>query len=424
MVEGPREFQVFAKPAGAVCNLECRYCYYLKKKDLYGKGQSFRMSEDILEKYIVQHIDASSTPVIRFSWHGGEPTVLGPDYFRKVVALQRVHRPPGKRIANGIQTNGVLLDEEWGHFLAAEGFAVGLSLDGPKELHDCCRVSGRQAPTHARAMRGYRRLKQHGVPCDILCVVHSRNVHYPLEVYRFFKEIGADYIGFLPLVEPDGRFVSDLTAPAEALGDFLCAIFDEWLRRDIGRVKVQIFEEAIATAFGGEHGLCIFRKTCGDIPAVEHNGDFFPCDHFVDAEHRFGNINDTPLIELLEGPSQRAFGQAKLDGLPGFCKACDVLTMCNGGCPKDRFLRTPDGEGGLNYLCAGYKRFFAHCRPFVAELAALWRMQRLEDQPMPAPGGTARPGAKAGRNDPCPCGSGRKYKKCCMGIPTVGALKP
>ena len=185
---------------------------------------------------------------------------------------------------------------------------------------------------------------------------------------------------------PDGRFVSDLTAPAEALGDFLCAIFDEWLRRDIGRVKVQIFEEAIATAFGGEHGLRIFRKTCGDIPAGRAQRGLLPCDHFVDAEHRFGNINDTPLIELLEGPLQRAFGQAKLDGLPGFCKACDVLTMCNGGCPKDRFLRTPDGEGGLNYLCAGYKRFFTHCRPFVAELAALWRMQRLEDQPYAGPG--------------------------------------
>jgi len=248
-------------------------------------------------------------------------------------------------------------------------------------------------------------------------VVHARNVRYPIEVYRFFKEIGASYIGFLPLVEsqPDRCGVSDRTAPAEAFGDFLCTIFDEWLSEDIGRVKVQIFEEAVATALGQEHALCIFRKTCGDIPVIEHNGDFFSCDHFVDAEHHLGNIKETALVELLESPSQRAFGQAKLDGLPHFCKACEVLTMCNGGCPKDRFLHTPDGEGGLNYLCAGYKRFFAHCRPFVSELAALWERQHLEGQTVPAWGGAPRADAKTGRNDPCPCGSGRKYKKCCMG---------
>jgi uncharacterized protein len=417
MVKASRAFQVFAKPAGSVCNLQCHYCYYLKKEDLYGKGESFRMPDDILEEYIAQHIDASSAPVISFSWHGGEPTILGLDYFRKVVALQRKHRPPGRRISNGIQTNGTLINEEWGHFLATEGFAVGISLDGPKELHDRYRVGKKQEPTHERAIRGYRLLRQHGIPPDILCVVHARNVRYPIEVYRFFKEIGASYIGFLPLVQshPDGGGVSDLTAPAEAFGDFLCTIFDEWLREDIGRIKVQIFEEAVATALGQEHALCIFRKNCGDIPVIEHNGDFFSCDHFVDAEHHLGNIKETALVELLESPSQRAFGQAKLDGLPHFCKACEVLAMCNGGCPKDRVLHTPDGEGGLNYLCAGYKRFFAHCRPFVSELAALWERQHLEGQPLPAWGGAPRAGAKTGRNDPCPCGSGRKYKKCCMG---------
>jgi uncharacterized protein len=417
MVKASREFQVFAKPAGSVCNLQCHYCYYLKKEDLYGKGESFRMPDDILEEYIAQHIDASSAPVIRFSWHGGEPTVLGLDYFRKVVALQRKHRPPGRRISNGIQTNGTLISEEWCRFLATEGFAVGISLDGPKEIHDQYRVGKRQEPTHERAMRGYRLLRQHGIPCDILCVVHARNVRYSIEVYRFFKEIGASYIGFLPLVEsqPDRRGVSDRTAPAEAFGDFLCTIFDEWLSEDIGRIKVQIFEEAFATALGQEHALCIFRKNCGDIPVIEHNGDFFSCDHFVDAEHHLGNIKETPLVELLESPSQRAFGQAKLDGLPRFCKACEVLALCNGGCPKDRFLHTPDGDGGLNYLCAGYKRFFAHCRPFVSEVAALGKRQHLEGHTVPAWGGAPRTGAKTGRNDPCPCGSGRKYKKCCMG---------
>jgi uncharacterized protein len=418
MAEASHEFQVFVKPGGPVCNLQCHYCYYVKKEDLYRKGDSFRMPDDILEEYIVQHINASPAPVINFSWHGGEPTILGLDYFRKIVALQRKHQPPGRQIRNGIQTNGTLLDEGWCRFFAAEGFGVGLSLDGPRELHDPYRVNKHQDPTHEQALRGYALLKKHRIPFDILCVVHDRNVRHPAEVYRFFKQIGARYLGFLPLVElqPDGCSVSERTAPAEAFGNFLCTIFDEWLSQDIGRVKVQIFEEAIGTAFGQAHGLCIFRKTCGDIPVIEHKGDFFSCDHFVDADHRLGNIRETPLGELIESSSQRAFGQAKLNKLPGFCKACDVLTMCNGGCPKDRIVRMPDGEEGLNYLCAGYKRFFTHCTPFVTELSALWRRQQLEGQGIPTPdkvtGGTT---AKAGRNDPCPCGSGRKYKKCCMG---------
>ena len=414
MVKASREFQVFAKPAGAVCNLGCSYCYYLEKESLYPKGVPVGMPDDILEEYIAQHIDASPAPVIRFSWHGGEPTLLGLDYFRKIVALQRKHQRAGQRVSNGIQTNGTLLDEEWCSFLAAEGFAVGISLDGPKEMHDRYRLGKRREPTHERAMRGYALLRRYGIPCDILCVVHDRNVLHPIEVYRFFKSIKAGYIGFLPLVEPrpDGRGARGRTVPAEAFGDFLCAVFDEWLSADIGRVKVQIFEEAIGTAFGREHALCIFRETCGDVPVVERNGDFFSCDHFVDAEHRLGNIMETPLVELLDGPSQRAFGRAKSGGLPHCCKACEVLTMCNGGCPKDRFLTTPEGEDGLNYLCPGYKRFFSHCRPFVAELAALWQGRHLEER---GAGGATRTGAKTGRNEPCPCGSGLKYKKCCMG---------
>jgi uncharacterized protein len=417
MAEASREFQVFAKPGGSVCNLECRYCYYLKKKDLYQNGTSFRMSGDILEKYIVQHIDASDASVINFSWHGGEPTVLGLDYFRKIVELQRKHQPPGRQIRNGIQTNGTLLDEDWCRFLAEEGFGVGFSVDGPQELHDLYRINKKQGPTHEQVMRGYALLQKHRIPLDILCVVHDQNVRHPIEVYRFFKHIGACYLGFLPLVEfqPDGHGVSKRTVEAEAFGDFLCTIFDEWLSHDIGRVKVQIFEEAIGTAFGQDHALCIFRKTCGDIPVIEHNGDFFSCDHFVDAEHHLGNIRETSLVELLESPSQRAFGQAKLDELPLFCKDCEVLGMCNGGCPKDRFLRTPNGEEGLNYLCAGYKRFFTYCRPFIAELSALWRQQHFEGRRLPAPGEAISLSAKTGRNDPCPCGSGRKYKKCCMG---------
>jgi len=223
-------------------------------------------------------------------------------------------------------------------------------------------------------------------------------------------------VEFLPLVEPqpDGEGgVSHRTVPAEALGNFLCTIFDEWMSQDIERVKVQLFEEVARTAFGQEHALCIFRKTCGDVPVIEHNGDFFSCDHFVDTEHRLGNIQEAPLVDFLESPAQRSFGQAKLDTLPRSCQACEVRDMCHGGCPKDRILHTPDGEAGLNYLCAGYKRFFTHCQPFVAELAALWRQQSLEQQMPRAKGAGASP--KTGRNDPCPCGSGLKYKKCCLG---------
>jgi uncharacterized protein len=225
-------------------------------------------------------------------------------------------------------------------------------------------------------MRGYKLLQKHGVYTDILCVVNAQNVRFPLKVYRFFKQINAQYITFLPLLEPDGRGgVSQDSVPAEAWGEFLCSVFDEWRDHDIGRVKVQIFEEAARTAFNQEHSLCIFRPTCGDIPVVEHNGDFYACDHFVDDEHRLGNIRETPLVELLESPAQREFGRAKLETLPRYCRECGVKAMCNGGCPRNRFTVTPDGETGLNYLCTGYKRFFAHCQPFVSEVAALWRRQ-------------------------------------------------
>ncbi len=407
-----RDFQVFAKPVGAVCNLDCKYCYYLDKEYLFPRGQSLRMADDVLEQYILQQIDASPQEEITFSWHGGEPTLLGLDYFEKIIALQRKHRPAEKRISNGIQTNGTLLDEHWCRFLKREGFTVGLSLDGPRKLHDCYRVTKGQKPTHREAMRGYKLLRQHRIPCDLLCVVHAQNVNHPIEVYRFFKQIKAQYIGFLPLVEraPEGG-VSDRSVPAQALGRFLCTIFDEWLQRDIGRVMVQMFEEVARSAMGQEHALCIFRKTCGDVPVIEHNGDFFSCDHFVTKEHRLGNIGEMPLVELLESPRQQAFGAAKLDNLPDCCRRCDVLDLCHGGCPKDRLLQSEDGEAGLNYLCAGYKEFFLHCRPFASELALQSRLQPVEQQRVQG----TKAGKKTGRNDPCPCGSGRKYKNCCLG---------
>ncbi len=381
MVKALREFQVFVKPIGSICNLNCDYCYYLIKERLYPKGESFRMSDETLEEYIVQHISASPETVIRFSWHGGEPTLLGLEYFRKIVALQRKHRPPKRLIANGIQTNGTLLDEDWCQFLAAEGFAVGLSIDGPKEMHDQYRITKDQKPTYEQTMRGYRLLRKHQVYPDILCVVNAFNVQFPLQVYRFFKKIDVQYISFLPLVEMHPNIkggVTHASVPAEAWGKFLCTAFDEWIDMDIGKIKVQIFEEAARMAFNQEHSLCIFRPTCGDIPVVEHNGDFYSCDHFVNADHCLGNIRNTTLVELLESPRQRAFGRAKLESLPRCCRECEVRPMCNGECPKNRFLRTADGESGLNYLCSGYKRFFIHCQPFVSEVAAQWRLKNLK----------------------------------------------
>ncbi len=476
-----REFQIFAKPGGAICNLDCRYCYYLEKECLYPDTPSFRMSDELLEEYIVQHIEAfageavrqpgetSGGHTIRFSWHGGEPTILGLDYFRKIVSLQKKHAPtqkgsappqkqtatPGSQIVNAIVTNGTLLDEEWCRFLAAEGFAVGLSVDGPADLHDHHRVTKGREPTHERVMRGFRLLKDHGVPCDILCVVHDQNVRHPLRVFRFFKEVGATYLGFLPLVErrddqPSGSGeagagragdgatqcggVGEHTIPADAYGSFLCTIFDEWVQNDIGRIQVQIFDEAARPTRGLEHSLCIVRETCGDIPVLEHNGDLYSCDHFVAAEHLLGNIRQVPLAKLLASPAHAQFGNDKRDSLPRFCRECDVLDMCNGGCPKDRFIQTPDGEEGLNYLCAGFKRFFTHARPVFEKLVPRWKAGASAEQLMNAARDEGRgvedegskgtgPGAwsgkpreaRPGRNDPCPCGSGRKYKKCCLG---------
>jgi len=375
------------------------------------------MPDDLLENYIVQHLAASPDEVIRFSWHGGEPTVLGLDYFRRIVALQRKYQPAGRRISNGLQTNGFLLDEDWGRFLAAEDFAVGLSLDGPQKLHDLHRLTPSGRPTFEQTMRGYEILRQSGVNTDILCVVNADNVQSPVEVFGFFKKIKAPYVSFLPLVEPrmnQPGGIGNLSIASESWGDFLIAIFDEWVKGDIGKIKVQIFEEAARTAFGQEHSLCIFRPTCGDIPVIEHNGDFYSCDHFVDVEHRLGNIRETPLVRLLESPAQRNFGQIKSDSLPRYCRTCEVLEMCHGECPKNRFLRTPDGEAGLNFLCSGYRRFFNHARPFVESVAAEWHRQTRQKQTFPAPAVKTSTNPSPGRNDPCPCGSGRKYKKCCL----------
>ncbi len=378
MVKVSRDFQVFVKPIGPICNLDCHYCYYLKKEHLYPKIELFQMSDEILEKYIIQHIKASPETVIKFSWHGGEPTLLGIDYFRKIVAFQRKYQPHNRKIINGIQTNGTLLDEDWCHFFSEEGFNVGISLDGTQELHNKHRVNKNQQPTHKQVMHGYRLLQNYRINTEILCVVNSFNVQAPLKIYHFFKQINAEYITFLPLVERNldtNNGVKLMSVPPDAWGEFLCTIFNEWRDHDIGKIKIQIFEEAMRTAFNQEHSLCIFRPICGDIPIIEHNGDYYTCDHYVDNEHLLGNITETPLADLLASQAQRAFGEAKIKTLPQYCRECEVLNMCNGECPKNRFLTTPDGEPGMNYLCVGYKRFFTHIQPFILQVASIWHQQ-------------------------------------------------
>jgi uncharacterized protein len=414
-----REFQIMVKTVGAICNLDCHYCYYLKKESLYPRGSVFRMNDELLEKYISQHIRATPTEIVSFSWHGGEPTLIGIEFFQKAVELQKKHLPPNKKLINGIQTNGLLIDDKWCDFLAQENFYIGLSLDGPKDLHDRYRVTKGQKPTHKQVVQAYQRLRRHKVHVDLLCVVHDVNVKHPTAVYRHLKEIGGEYLQFLPLVEraddPERSLVSR-SVPAAAYGEFLCTIFDEWVRNDVGRIFIQLFDESVRPFLGMEHALCIYRETCGDVPVVEHNGDFYSCDHYVLPEYKIGNVNEQPLADLLEHPAQRDFGQQKWTTLPRFCRQCEVRSMCNGGCPKDRFIKTPDGEDGLNYLCSGLKRFFIHSRPYFQKFASLVDAGEPTEKLMEVvrAENAKRTGPQTGRNDPCPCGSGKKYKRCCL----------
>lgn len=339
------------------------------------------MTDENLEKYIILHIEASTEPDISFSWHGGEPTLAGLDFFRKVVNLQQRRKPSGRNIINGIQTNATLLNDNWCKFLASEGFFVGISIDGPEELHNKFRVSKGKAGSFRKTLNGYELLKKHNIPTELLTVVNAENVNFPHEVYRFLKQLGSKYMTFLPLVEREPGShsgASSISVPAAAFGSFLSTIFDEWVTEDIGSIKIQIIEEAARTAFNQEHTLCIFKKTCGGVPVVEHNGDFFSCDHYVDKEHLIGNIYKISLTEMLDSKEQQAFGLAKLITLPTYCLECEVRNMCNGECPKNRFIKSPSGEPGLNYLCPGYKRFFNHVKPFVDIIAEEWHNKKKE----------------------------------------------
>ncbi|MGZ4705405.1 MAG: anaerobic sulfatase maturase [Acidimicrobiales bacterium] len=408
----PAGFHVLAKPTGPICNLDCEYCFFLSKEALY-PGDRFRMGDDLLDTYIRQLLESHTTPEVTIAWQGGEPTLMGVDHFRRAIELVEHYRRPGQTVEHTIQTNGTLLTDEWCELLAEHHFLVGISIDGPPALHDRYRVDKKGRPTYDRVVRGLDLLKQHGVDWNVLCTVNAANQHAPLDVYRFFRDdLGARHIQFIPIVERDndtgfqeGDTVTDRSVDPEAWGRFMIAVFDEWVTGDVGTVFVPHFDAALASWLGMPPALCIFGETCGNAVALEHNGDLYSCDHFVEPDHLLGNITRTHMVELLASPQQRAFGDAKRDTLPAYCRSCEVRFACNGECPKNRFTLTPDGEPGLNYLCAGYKAFFTHIDGLMRIMADLLRQNRYADEVVTVL-------AQAGRNDPCPCGSGRKAKQC------------
>jgi uncharacterized protein len=402
-----RPFHLLAKPTGAICNLDCKYCFFLSKEMLYA-GDRFRMSDELLETYIQQLLEAQPLGEVNVAWQGGEPTLMGIDFFRRSIDYVEKYRKPGQNILHTMQTNGTLLNDEWAAFFKQHNFLVGLSVDGPKHMHDAYRVNKRGAGSFDQVMHGREALRRHDVDVNILCTVHAANGDHPLEVYRFFRdELQAAYMQFIPIVErateelidlanvgwgkrpgadrplyaQRGGLVTERSVNAEQFGRFLIAIFEEWVRRDVGKVFVQTFDVALGNWLG-RHSLCIFSPTCGRALALEHNGDLYSCDHYVEPEYLLGNISQTPMAKLAASEKQRSFGQAKLDSLPKYCRECDVRFACHGECPRNRFILTPDGEPGLNYLCAGYKRFFHHIGPAMQTMAGLLRHGRWADEIM------------------------------------------
>jgi len=405
----PANFHVLAKPSGPICNLDCEYCFFLEKEALY-PGDRFRMSDDVLDAYVRQLLEAHADTEVTVAWQGGEPTLMGVGFFRRALEACERHRRPGQRLSHTIQTNGTLLTDEFCRLFADNNFLVGISIDGPRELHDAYRVDKKGNPTFERVIRGLERLKAHDVDWNILCTVHAANEGHPIEVYRFFRdELGARHVQLIPIVERDEdtgeAAVTDRSVSPEGWGRFLVAVFDEWLRGDVGTVFVSQFDAALASWAGVPPALCIFNETCGNALALEHNGDLYSCDHFVDPPYLLGNIMQTHMVDLVASPAQRSFGDAKRDTLPAQCRRCDVRFACHGECPKNRFTTTGDGESGLNYLCAGYLDFFHHVDGPMRLMAGLLRQGRYADEVM----GIL---AAAGRNEPCPCGSGQKAKQC------------
>ena len=417
----PPRIHVLAKPTGAICNLACSYCFFLAKEALY-PGSRFRMSDKVLENYIRQLIAAHRSSQVTVAWQGGEPTLMGIDFYRRAIELQEKYRKPGMVFENTMQTNGTLLDDEWCRFFKENSFLIGISIDGPRELHNVYRVDKKGEGTFDRVMQGLCLLQKHDVEYNVLTTVNRVNADYPLEVYRFLRdEAGTDWIQFIPVVErineeghalyQRGETVSNRSVQPEQLGSFLSRIFDEWVRNDVGKVFVQTFEASARRWLGLPSGMCVFEETCGIGLALEHNGDLYSCDHFVEPDYLLGNILEKEISELAAAEKQYRFGQDKRDSLPHVCRECEVLFACQGECPKNRFLTTSAGENGLNYLCKGWKAFFQHIdfpmkimtglirRGYPA--SEVMRVMALEDA-----------FSRAGRNDPCPCGSGRKFKHC------------
>lgn len=397
-------FHIMTKPIGSLCNLDCKYCFYLEKEVLYGdpEGHNFRMSDEVLDKYIRDYIASQPTPTVSFAWQGGEPTLMGLDFFEKVVSLQKQYAN-GKTIENALQTNCTLLNDRWCRFFREHGFLIGASIDGPAELHDAYRVDKAGKPSYDRVMRGIEYLKKHEVEFNTLTCVNRLTATKPLQLYRFLKGIGSRYMQFIPIVERSADVTAkklgldyasppqmDKLAPAEDnprvtywsvrpkdYGDFLVQIFDRWVRKDVGDTFVQIVDVALGKWLGMKQaGLCVFAETCGSAMAMEHTGDLYSCDHFVYPQYHLGNIMNTSLGEMADSAFQRSFGTDKRDKLPRYCRECDVRFACNGECPKHRFELTPDGEPGLNYLCPAYKRFFRHVDPYMRAMAELYRNGR------------------------------------------------
>jgi len=430
----PNAFNVMLKPAGPACNLNCTYCYYLEKKKLYPGRSEFRMSDELLENFTKQFIEANQVPVVTFTWQGGEPSIMGLDFFRKAIEYQKKYSG-GKRVDNAFQTNGTRLTDEWCKYFTDNNILVGISIDGAEHNHDHYRKTNSGGTTFKRVMKGIEMLHRNKVEFNTLSVVNDYNVHFASETYRFLKKIGSGFIQFLPVVEriSGNRNEEDLklVAPihgndaevtkwsvgAKDFGKFLVTIFDEWVRTDVAKYYVQIFDTTLANYVGENPGLCVFNETCGDAMVMEHNGDLFSCDHFVYPEYLLGNITETPIIDLAKSQFQFDFGIDKRNKLPLYCLNCEVRYACHGECPKHRFILTPDGKPGLNYLCEGYKIFFKHVEPYMDFMA-----KELKNKRPPAnvmnwirnrENQVIRP-ATPERNDPCPCGSGKKFKNCCM----------
>ncbi|MHB8189452.1 MAG: anaerobic sulfatase maturase [Ferrimicrobium sp.] len=410
-------FAVMVKPTGPICNLDCGYCYYLDAVKLFNSSERFRASEAVLETYIRANIEQSPGPVVYFSWHGGEPTLVGIEFYQRIIELQKKHLPSSWTASNNIQTNATLLNERWCQFLAANHFTVGISIDGPAALHDTLRRDKGGRGSHARVIRGLRLLRAHGIEPDVLCTLNSITAQHPLSVYRFFREQNVTWLQFLPVVKcsSDGK-IDPLSVDPTMMGTFLCTVFDEWVRHDVATIGVQNFLESLLVWSGQRANLCTMTETCGRVLAMEHDGSVYSCDHFVDREHLLGTIDDG-LSTLLDSPKQRAFGRAKRDHLSTACKECPVLFACNGGCPKDRLAFTQDGEDRQNYLCSGYRRFFEHIDPYMRHMVALARrgvpIVRIMTEIAAQDTQTRKNRPSLGRNDPCHCGSGIKYKNCC-----------